>query len=148
MYLDMRDVRVRFPYIAGPEMSLAAAGEYMKRCHIRHLPVVAEGRIVGLISERDIEAADSSERSRLCVADRMSARPFVVSETSSLAEAVEIMARKKYGSVLVKNAKEDLVGIFTVTDALFLLSELLQNQNSVMATVIDNYSWKDVLHWA
>ncbi|MES1209929.1 MAG: CBS domain-containing protein, partial [Pseudomonadota bacterium] len=42
------------PHTTGPTRSLAAARHAMQEHHVRHLPVLDGGRVVGLLSERDL----------------------------------------------------------------------------------------------
>ena len=148
MYKDMRGVMVRFPYVAGPEMSLEKAEAYMRECDIRHLPLVREDRVVGVVSQRDLLAQKAKENSRrLCLGDIASRYPFVVHQKESLASTVLIMARNKYGSVLIIDEQDHLVGIFTTTDALILLENLLNGDSEFYNKPGAVVQLKDVVAW-
>ena len=115
------------PHTIRPDMSLADAAKIMREHHIRHLPVLSGGSLVGLVSIRDIhliETLKDVDPNQVKVEDAMSQEVYVISPDSSLDAVVDEMATKKYGSAIVEqNGK--VVGIFTVIDALQALSDLL-----------------------
>lgn len=143
MFLDLQGVMVRLPYVANPEMSVMDAKIYMKECDIRHLPVVLEDKIVGIVSERDLSSCDPKSP----LIDCMTHNPFIVHYHESLATAVRTMAEKKYGSVLVANDAEQLVGIFTTTDALHLLENFLTGDPEVFDKNKTEIRLAEVVSW-
>ena len=50
-------VMTPFPYSVGPDAPLRAAREMMRSHEVRHLPVLGEGRLLGVITDRDIKRA-------------------------------------------------------------------------------------------
>ena len=118
------------PHSIGPDQTLAVAQRMMHDHRIRHLPVLAGGRLVGMLSERDvalIETLKDVDPTTVTVEDAMSNEVYAVSPDASLDEVVGTMAEHKYGSsVIVQNAK--VVGIFTTVDACRALSELLHGR--------------------
>ena len=74
-----------------------------------------------------IETLKDVNPSEVKVEDALSQEVYVISPDSSLADVVDEMAAKKYGSAIVEqNGK--VVGIFTVIDALQALSDLLNTR--------------------
>ena len=127
MYRDMRGSMIKYPYVASPKMALTEAAIYMKECDIRHLPLVKDDKIVGLVSERDLlRYIDDSRYHLLTLADIVVHEPFVVSENEPLKNVLAMMAKNKMGSALVVNNENQLSGIFTTTDALLLLQSFLE----------------------
>jgi CBS domain-containing membrane protein len=117
--------------------TLADAQRCMARGRIRHLPVVRGGRLVGLLTHRDLLAAsfsifaevDHSEQRRIFVTvpvveamhrDVVSVRPDL-----SVKEAAEILLKNKYGCLPVVDGDSNLVGIVTEADFLRLTVRLL-----------------------
>jgi acetoin utilization protein AcuB len=115
------------PHTIGIDQALATATELMRAHKIRHLPVLAGGALVGLLSERDLELISglpSVDPSRLTVEDAMSDIVYTVAPDDTLAEVAAEMAAHKYGSAVVAQAGR-VVGVFTTVDALHALSDAL-----------------------
>lgn len=128
----MKDDAIRLfmtsePHTIGKKATLQEAHALMWRAGVRHLPVVEEGRLVGLVSMRDlhlVETFPDVDRRNVSVEDAMSTGPFAVSPSAPLARTVRSMARKKIGAALV--VERGIVrGIFTTSDALRVLAIVL-----------------------
>ena len=101
----------------------------MKTHRIRHLPVLSGGKLLGVLTDRDIRLIESldSRAWSLPVSEAMSEEPYTVEPDAPLDQVVEEMAEHKYGSaIVVQNHK--VVGIFTTVDACRALSELLHTR--------------------
>jgi acetoin utilization protein AcuB len=111
------------PQTIAPDATLFDALSTMRRFGIRHLPVVDEGQLVGLLSERDIAFAERFLEARdACVAAVMNREPFMTVPYAPLAEVCDVMAKKKYGSAVVVDGAS-VVGVFTAIDALRVIAE-------------------------
>jgi len=51
-------------YAVGPDADLATVRRELQRRHIRHLPIVVGGRVIGMVSLRDVLRADLAEKAR------------------------------------------------------------------------------------
>jgi CBS domain-containing protein len=103
----------------------------MKEKHIRHLPIMEGGKLVGLISERDLRRTYGKEIAanlardepnldlpiHYSLGDAMSRIVQTIDQKSTLAEAARRMVVGKIGALLVTE-NEDLLGIITETDLL------------------------------
>lgn len=118
------------PHSIGTDQTLAKAHEMMHAHDIRHLPVLAGGRIVGMLTDRDlhlIESMDGVDVREVKVDDAMATSVYSVSTETPLDEVVATMGHKKYGSaVVLQNGK--VVGIFTTVDLCRAFAELLQTR--------------------
>lgn len=124
--LAIGTVMVPHPYTIGGDQPISAAAQRMRQHTIRHLPVLAGGRLVGLLSDRDVRLVESvADAERVRVEDAMSPEPCCVRPDAPLRDVVARMFEHKLGSVLVTDENEHLLGIFTSTDALRLLAERL-----------------------
>ena len=125
-------MRVNFVSV-GPEESLLDADRIMRLARIRHLPVVDAGRLVGVLSHRDVldasiarlEKSDGVERAQhlrgISVATVMHRDPYTATESTSLGEAARRMLRLKIGCLPVVRQGRDgpeLVGLVTESDLL------------------------------
>ena len=123
----LADFMTASPYIIGGEQTLADAHILMRIHHVRHLPVVRQGELIGMLSERDllfIESFGGVDPSSTLVEEAMSERPVAQSPRTSLEWVAAEMAQLKIGSVVVVE-EERVVGVFTCVDALRALQHLL-----------------------
>lgn len=110
---------------------LSDARERMAQFKIRHLPVVREGQLAGIITDRDVNLTESllvDEPSRATpptVADAMTEVVFTCGPNAHLHAVAAEMARDKHGSAIVVDPEHPLkvLGVFTTTDALRALSQ-------------------------
>ncbi len=117
----VRSVMTAAPLTVEMDATLRVAQDLMIDHEIRHLPVVESGRLVGIVSDRDIAAADNDAASqeimdRLRVRDVCSLDFYAVSPEEPLDVVLEQMAERRLGSAVVIDA-EKIAGVFTVTDA-------------------------------
>ncbi len=113
------------PLTIGPREPLATAHRLMRRHAIRHLPVMEAGRLVGVVSQRDLyllETLPGVDPKVEPVEEAMTEQPFSVAPDAPLADVVREMAALRYGCAVVME-EGALVGIFTTTDALEMLGE-------------------------
>ncbi len=110
--------------------TIAAAQDLMKQKNIRHLPVVADGKVLGVVSDRDIKLAMSliGVNPKAFVKDIIQHAVYSVSPQTPLDHVVDEMALKHYGSAIVED-NHKLVGIFTATDALKAVSDILHQRH-------------------
>lgn len=109
-----------------PNANLDEALELMQGNGIRHLPVVEEGKVLGIISERDLLFHVGKDWSRMMtVRDIMQEDILSVQRTDDLGEVAYLLSSGKVGSAIVLE-DEKLYGIFTTTDALNALVDLGQ----------------------
>jgi acetoin utilization protein AcuB len=102
-----------FPYFVDESDPVEAVERLMAAHAIRHVPVVREGRVIGIVSAR---------APHVVVSD-----PYVVEMLTPLDQVVATMADRRIGSaVVVKRGK--LAGILSVTDVCRVLAELLRER--------------------
>ncbi len=115
------------PHTIGADQTLAKAEKMMNEFHIRHLPVLQDGELVGILSDRDIKLVESFkdvDPEKVKVDEAYTPDPYITSPSANLEEVCAEMATHRYGCVLVCDNKK-LVGIFTWVDALKALDKLL-----------------------
>ncbi len=116
------------PLTIAPDLSVADARERMLVHRIRHLPVVDHGKLVGLVTDRDLTIVDtlsSRKRDRVQVRQIMHARPFICGPEDSLVDVARTMIENRVGSVIVVEDGAP-IGVFTTIDALRRLVEVAQ----------------------
>lgn len=120
------------PHTIGREQTLSTAHKIMREHRVRHLPVLEGGKLVGVISDRDlalIETLRDVDPSKVTVEDAMTQAPYTVSPDASLDEVVATMAEHRYGSAIILD-NGNVVGVFTTVDALTALEDLLKARPS------------------
>jgi CBS domain-containing protein len=110
--------------------NLALADELLRLHRIRHLPVVREGKLVGLITHRDLLKAASQRsadpaRQPQWAADIMNREVRTVRPDTSLRDAVRVMLDNKFGCLPVVGESGNLVGILTEADLVRYAQELI-----------------------
>lgn len=118
------------PQTIGADQTLAKADQLMRKLQVRHLPVLEAGRLVGILSDRDIKLVESFkdvDPEIMTVSEAYTEEPFSVHPNTPLSEVCAKMAQRKYGSVLVVDNNK-LVGIFTWIDALNAMNTLMEEE--------------------
>lgn len=108
------------PHTIGKDQPLARAEKMMRDLRVHHLPVLDGGRLVGILSDRDIKLVETLkdvDPQTVLVEEAFTPDPYIVSPTTTLKEVCATMAEKRYGCALIEE-NHKLVGIFTWVDAL------------------------------
>jgi acetoin utilization protein AcuB len=125
--LTIADRMTRTPLLIGVEQSLTAAHEVMRSNGIRHLPVLHGGKLVGMVSQRDLHIVESLRDvspDEVTVEEAMTQDVYAVPPRTPLREVVSEMAERKLGSAVVVEGTR-IVGVFTTVDALDTLVGIL-----------------------
>jgi acetoin utilization protein AcuB len=125
-FTRVADYMTAEPHWIGLRENLAFAAQRMRDLHVRHLPVLQDGILRGVVTERDVALVRSLELDprEVGVEEAMSVEPYTVSPSAPLGRAARVMAAHKYGcAVVMKRGK--VVGILTATDAMRALAETL-----------------------
>jgi acetoin utilization protein AcuB len=124
-----------------PQEKIIDAFELMQGRGIRHLPVVEDGELKGLVTDRDIRLALipsplSTPEDRVYhlgalerVDEIMATDLITVTPTTTIEEAAKLMAQYKIGAVPVVGQGK-LVGILTETDIMCVFIEMLETIES------------------
>ncbi|MCS7057642.1 MAG: CBS domain-containing protein [Meiothermus sp.] len=125
----VREFMTPNPQVVGPDVPVPEAARMMKQGGFRRLPVVKDGRLVGIVTDRDLKEAMPSDASslsiwelnylisKLPVGEVMSKDPITIGENMPLQAAAKLMLEHKIGGLPVVQEGR-LVGIVTVSDVL------------------------------
>ncbi|NLY58547.1 MAG: CBS domain-containing protein [Gammaproteobacteria bacterium] len=105
----------------------------MEKHGIRHLPIVRGREVVGVVSDRDVRifsGLSAAEKFQVQASDIMAENPLCVTAGTPLDEVAYRMSERKVGSVIVKDDEGELLGIFTATDALNALIEIVRESRT------------------
>ncbi|WP_089935969.1 CBS domain-containing protein [Candidatus Entotheonella palauensis] len=117
-----------------PNDFLSTARHIMDELFIRHLPVVLEGRLAGILTDRDVRQATPSNNERtarehhdarheMCVSDVMTRQVYTVSPETALIEAAATFLEQKFDCLPVVDEDRILKGIITVSDFVRIYAE-------------------------
>lgn len=121
------------PVTAGEDLMIDDLRELMVTHGIRHLPIVRDTVVVGVISDRDVRLVSGlsvAEKFQVRAGDLMTPDPVSVAASATLDEVAYLMSEKKVGSVIVNDDGGAFIGIFTTTDALNALIEIVRTGGS------------------
>lgn len=108
--------------------SMTAATKMLKEHDIRMLPVMKHGKLVGVVTDRDLKRASASDAttleihellflvSKIKVADIMTRDPLTVPPDYTIGETAELLLEKKISGVPVVENGDQIVGIITEAD--------------------------------
>ena len=110
------------PTTVSPQDLLATAQEKMTAGHFRRVPVVQNGTLVGILTDRDLRRhVGAEERTRVGAA--MSETPLTVSPQTTVEDAVQLMLKHQIsGLPVIENGK--VVGIITTSNVLHAFLEM------------------------
>jgi acetoin utilization protein AcuB len=120
----VRDIMRRSPVTTAPHQILADAQELMSRDGMHQLPVVENGTLVGMLSDRDLHA-HSGYLDRTKVDAAMTYGVISVAPTDTAQHAARVLIERRINALPVVEA-DRLIGIVTKTDLLRLLVLLLE----------------------
>ena len=116
------------PIVIDENTSIMKATQMMKEHGIRRIPVVRDGKLIGIISDRDIKEAAPSKAtsldvhelyyllSEIKVKDIMTPDPITLRENDSVEKAAVIMLENRISGIPVVDDREHVIGVITQTD--------------------------------
>lgn len=116
------------PVTVSPNAMVADASEIMRNNKFRRLPVVDNGQLVGIVTDRDLREVSASPATSLSifelnyllakmkVKDVMRKNVVTIRSDATIEEAALLMYNHKIGGLVVVDEKDAVVGIITETD--------------------------------
>ena len=111
-----------------PDTTLKEVHDIMNEKGIRRLPVVRNGKLLGIVTLGDIRGAEPSRASslsiwevnhlltKLKVSEIMTRNPVTIQQDASIGDAAKTMLEKKFSGLPVVDEEDRLVGIITESD--------------------------------
>jgi len=124
-------VMTSFPYFVEADDTATKMEQLMDQHGIRHLPVQEKGKVVGIVSERDLHhyvkrSSSTEEKNRVFAREIMVPEPYIVPFRAPLNDVVFEMAKRRIGSVIVQRHGK-LAGILSAIDVCRILGEYLES---------------------
>jgi len=140
--MKIREIGIKDVHCAEPSANLAEVASMMKRHNIGAIPICHEGRLLGVLTDRDLVigcvAADMQPKS--CQARQfMTSNPVTVSPDTELEEAAKIMGREQLRRLPVVDDGK-LVGIISLGDVSMAIQDesLLAETLRIISTPSDS----------
>ena len=124
--MRVRGVMQRHVVSLGPDDSLREAYELMQEGGFRHIPIMDDDELVGIVSDRDVLLQATKEDGVVSVpdvalADVMTKDVMTCTTSARLADVADLMVEHKIDALPVTDGEGRLVGIVTSTDLLLLM---------------------------
>jgi acetoin utilization protein AcuB len=118
------------PICISGDMKIPEIISIMEKNTIRHLPVInANEEAIGIITDRDVATVKAfAYNEDILATDLMTNDPLTVASGTTLIDATYAMSERKIGSLIVNDEHGKVQGIFTSTDALNALIEVLRGE--------------------
>lgn len=139
--MNTRDLMTPNPMTVSPQATIAEAWDLMRELEIRHMPVVEDGALVGMLSDRDLARLDFTRILAIegvaalqrelgaAVADVMSSDVIVVEPETELDDVLDLLVEHKIGALpVVEPDTREIVGILSYIDVLRGLRDMLEEE--------------------
>ena len=121
----------RQPWTVGKNELMSEAHRLMREHHVHDLPVLEQGELVGIVSERDlhlIETLPGTNPDEVTVEEAMVPDVYSASVDTPIDEVLDYMAERKLGSAVVVDRRGNVQGVFTTIDALQYFADVLRRE--------------------
>jgi len=130
--MKVRDIMTRNVLTLEPECPISDAVKiFARRVRFRHLPVVKDGQIRGILTPFDLLGREGEENRQITVASVMKTNIKTVSPESGAIEAGQMMLSEQLGCLPVVESTGRLVGIISGADFLRIAVNCLQADNVI-----------------
>lgn len=117
-----------FPYTIDADANLDDASSMMMEHDIRHLPVVKDGELYGILSQREVELAISVVDGRKVTVAAVATSPAQIVESNTLLSSVAREMAVEHTDAVLCVRDDKLVGILTTVDVCRVLAEVLEDR--------------------
>jgi CBS domain-containing protein len=131
----VKDWMTRSVIVINPETTLPEADQLMVGHKVRRLPVVKEGKLVGIVTRNNLWGATYGEAqavniyelnyqiAKMTVARVMTLDPITISPEDTLGQAVNLMLDNKISGLPVVDETGAIVGIITESDIFRIMAQ-------------------------
>jgi acetoin utilization protein AcuB len=133
--IPVRQYMTPMPETIDEHATLGEAKERMFVLGVHHLPVVHEGKLTGILSQRDALLAESlgvASAAKIPVGQIMTPVVFSCGPNAHVEAVAREMAAHHYGSAIVVEPAHptQILGVFTTTDALRALADIIEKHSA------------------
>ena len=122
MNREVRSIMNTHPVTVNPDLTIDELSKVMLTRRVQQLPVVENGKFVGLITSYDLwrraeqNRADKSSIGNLTVRDVMTEKVIKISPKDKVGTAAELFADRRFKTLPVVNLRDELKGMITAFD--------------------------------
>jgi acetoin utilization protein AcuB len=125
------------PFVLTEGDRVKTAVQHLLSAGIRHIPILRAGKLVGIVTDRDlrralpsVEAGASPEKYRAfmeqaALQDIMTIDPVTCTPETDLVDVIKIFAERKFGAIPIVEG-DNLVAILTQIDIMRAFLEMLE----------------------
>jgi CBS domain-containing protein len=117
--MQLKDIMTRDVEVIYPDTSLQEAAEKMRSLDVGSLPITDGGKVVGILTDRDITVRATAKGNNpmlSTVREAMSADVVCGREDQNVEEAARLMEEKQIRRLIVVNRDQELVGVVSLGD--------------------------------
>jgi acetoin utilization protein AcuB len=116
----VKECMTKDPVTCSPEEDVRVVFGRLTDLKIRQAPVLEGGKLVGIVTDRDLRMAvvETVSGQGLTVRSVMTPKPVTVAEDAPLREAAGLLSKNKFNALPVLSAAGELAGVLTTTDVL------------------------------
>ena len=116
------------PIRLNPKDSIQKAAFIMNDLGIRHLPVVKDSEVIGIISYSDILRINELDREKILSDNLMTTPAITIKESETLEELAPLFTTKKLHAVPVLDYENKLIGIVSTIDIIKFMYDYIQTE--------------------
>jgi acetoin utilization protein AcuB len=134
------EVMIPKPVTITPDQTIGRAMELMARYDFRRLPIVKEGKLVGIITDRDVrqlagrptlklpKTAQDDAYLNLPVDEAMTLNVITIRDNQPVQEAIQVMLKHKISGLPAVDRQGQLTGMLSIQDVLKYCLDLLDRE--------------------
>lgn len=136
----VKDWMTKDPVVVEPTTTVPEAHALMTRYRIRRLPVVQDGKLVGIVTLGDVRGAEPSEATSLSIfelnyllakltLERIMTKPVAtIRPDETVFDAARLMLQKKIGGLVVIDEAGGVIGVVTESDIFRMIVRLWEQE--------------------
>lgn len=119
MNQEVRSIMTKDPVVSSPFQTIDEVADLMMETQMQQLPVVSEGKLLGMITSYDLwKATRSGDKSKLLVKDVMTTKVVRITPKDKVGTAAELFADRRFKTLPVVNLDNELKGVVTAFDVI------------------------------
>lgn len=119
MNQEVRTIMSKDPIVARPNQTIDEVASLMMETQMQQLPVVLDGKLVGMITSYDLwKASRAGHGSDLNIGDVMTTKVVRITPKDKVGTAAELFADRRFKTIPVVNLENELKGVVTAFDVI------------------------------